>query len=135
MPQIVWTEKFSVGYPEIDRQHKEWIKIFNTAYDKMMSNDMNTISELGINAIQEMLDYAEKHFAFEEAYMKEIGYPQLAEHTQIHISFKVKLKKIHDDFQNGIRQLNSEIMKIVENWLVYHILSEDQKYKKFTLSD
>lgn len=134
MPKIIWSDKFSVAHPEIDNQHQKWIEIFNTAHDRMMSNDVQTLSTVGIDAVNEMLDYAKMHFTYEQNYMQTIGYPALSEHIDLHNAFTMKLKRINDDYDNGIKQLNSEIIKIVENWLVHHILTEDQKFKNFTLS-
>ena len=134
MPKIVWSEDFSVGHLEIDGQHRKWIDIFNTAYDRMMNQSIEKLSTLGIDALEEMHQYATMHFEFEEAYMKRIGYPDLASHIAIHNAFKGKLERIRNDYQNNIRPLNSEIMKLIENWLVNHILSEDQKYKAHALS-
>ncbi len=130
MPKIVWSKDFSVGHPEIDSQHQKWIDIFNTAYDRMMNQGIEELSTLGIDALEEMYSYAEMHFKFEETYMEKIGYPDLASHIKIHNAFKGKLERIRNDFHNNIRPLNSEVMKLIENWLVDHILSEDQKYNR-----
>ncbi len=129
MPKIVWSESFSVGNDKIDKQHKKWIEIFNKAYDKMMGNDYSNLSQIGIDALSDMQSYAEMHFEFEENYMKQINYPDFASHKFQHDLFSMKLKRIHQDFDNGIPKLNSEIMKIIETWLVDHIQIEDQKYK------
>lgn len=129
MTQIIWSDDLSVGHAEIDRQHKKWIDIFNTAHDKMMNKNIENLSGIAIEAVNEMHRYAETHFAFEEAYMEEIGYPEISKHKLQHAIFTSHLKRIHDDINKGKHPLNSEIMKIIENWFVNHIRSEDQKIK------
>ncbi|MBF0202740.1 MAG: hemerythrin family protein [Desulfamplus sp.] len=131
MSKILWSENFSVGHSEIDNQHQKWIEIFNTSHDKMMSGVYKEISTLSSDALNAMREYSKMHFAFEEAYMEKIGYPDLVRHKLLHQTFMVQLNRMYDDCENGILMLNSEIMKVIENWLVNHILSEDQQYKAF----
>lgn len=131
MPKITWTDEFSVGHPEIDAQHQEWVQIFNKAHDKIMSGDSSVLSTMGMDTVNEMLKYAQTHFEFEENYMTEIEYPDLIEHKEAHYYFKAQLERINDDFKNGIKLLNSEVIKLISNWLIDHILNEDQKYGKY----
>ncbi|MBF0378638.1 MAG: hemerythrin family protein [Desulfamplus sp.] len=131
MAKITWSELLSVGNEEIDNQHKRWIEIFNTSHDKMMSCDYSLLSRIGIDALKQMMEYVQMHFEFEENYMQQINYPALLEHKLQHEFFKLQLDKINQDFENGISKLNSEIIKLIENWLIGHIQKEDQKYKTF----
>lgn len=129
MGLIQWTEKFSVGNKEIDDQHKKWIEIYNTAHEKMMSSDETLFRSSGVDALAEMKAYSEYHFSFEENLMESIGFDQLDSHKLLHNVFREKIDKIILDTHQGIHVLNSEIIKTVENWLVNHILTEDQKIK------
>ncbi len=134
MPKIIWSDALSVGDPEIDRQHRQWVDIFNTAHDRMLSDDSTGLSTIGMDALNKMIDYADTHFEYEEAYMKEIGYPNRSKHIQIHALFKNKLQRIKEDYENGTKLLNSEIIKIVKNWLLNHIQEEDKKFVSFAKS-
>lgn len=131
MPKIIWTDDFNVGHPEIDAQHKKWVDIFNTAHDQIMSGDSKILSTMGIDAVNAMMEYAATHFEFEEKYMEEMGYPDIKNHREAHHFFSLQLKRINDDFLNGNKLLNSEVIKIISNWLVDHILNMDQKYKEY----
>ncbi|MBF0303284.1 MAG: hemerythrin family protein [Desulfamplus sp.] len=131
MSKIIWSEFLSVENEEIDNQHKNWIEIFNTSYDRMMGKDYSTLSQIGVDALINMQEYTDMHFAFEEKYMQEINYPDAAEHKLKHDFFRIKLKRIRQDFDNGNPKLNSEVMKIIETWFVEHIQREDQKYNLF----
>ncbi|MBF0231965.1 MAG: hemerythrin family protein [Desulfamplus sp.] len=131
MAKIIWSESFSVGHEDIDNQHKQWIEIFNESYDKMMGNDYSVLSSIGIDALKRMQTYAQMHFGFEEKYMEQINYPDLAQHKRLHEIFEFQLDRINKEFAEGTPRLNSEIMKTIENWLVGHIQNEDQKYNTF----
>ncbi len=131
MALIEWSEKFSVGNKQIDEQHQKWIGIYNTAHEKMMSTDINLFRSVGEDALQEMKSYGEYHFSFEEKFMESIGYEGLDFHKQLHKGFMEKIDKIIRDINSGTHILNSEIIKTIENWLLHHILIEDQKIKPF----
>ena len=59
--------------------------------------------------------------------MEEIGFLGIEEHKRIHNDFVKKLDSLAIQMHQGTHLLNSEIIKIIENWLVNHILKEDQK--------
>ena len=129
MGLIQWSEKYSVGNELIDEQHKKWIEIYNTAHEKMMSSDETLFRSIGVDALTEMKAYAEYHFSSEENFMESIGFDQLESHKRLHNVFRNRIEKIILDIHKGNHVLNSEIIKTVENWLVNHILTEDQKIK------
>lgn len=86
--------------------------------------------DIGKDALKDMIEYGKYHFASEEKFMEKIGYPGIEEHKKIHEVFVGKLNTLDEQMQNGILVLNSEVIKIIENWLIDHILNEDQKYVK-----
>lgn len=129
MAKIQWTQDFSVNNPGIDQQHQRWIEIYNLAHDRMMSDEpIASKKNIGKNALTEMIDYGKFHFSFEEDFMEKIGYPDLETHKQIHKDFTQKLNRISAQMDRGEYVLNSEVIKLIENWLVQHILHEDRKY-------
>lgn len=129
MALIQWTDDFSVNNAEIDQQHKRWIEIYNSAHERMMEDGSSVAKkDIGRDALTEMLDYGTYHFDFEENHMKSIGYKDLERHQKIHREFSEKLSQVTRQLHNGEYVLNSEIIKMIENWLIQHILNEDQKY-------
>jgi len=72
-------------------------------------------------------DYTLTHFEHEEAYMASIGYGRLPEQKQQHEAFEETIdgwdiEAIDEDQDETIE----EILRIVTNWLVNHILYEDK---------
>ncbi|MBI9088871.1 MAG: hemerythrin family protein [Desulfobacterium sp.] len=133
MATIEWMDSFSVHNKTLDDQHKEWIKIFNRAHGQMMGEipEDDTL-EIGEAALIEMIKYAKFHFSSEEDYMKKIGFPGYEEHKRIHKAFTLKLDEISSQIQEGTFVMNSEIVKVIENWLIDHVLKEDQKYATYS---
>lgn len=131
MPIIQWTEDFSIGHPDLDAQHKTWVSIYNQAHDRMMDPDETEFQSTGIDALKEMKAYSRHHFKMEEAYMAEIGYPQLEAHKAMHQHFARQIETMISDLSNGTHVLNSEVIKRIETWLTHHILKEDKKIQDF----
>ena len=95
-----------------------------------------------------MMDYAMYHFKFEEEYLYNMGYPGIVEHARTHKDFDTRIYQFFREFHDGntvlnseteqapllLREtvLNSELLKMIKNWLLDHILVEDKKYSLFS---
>ena len=126
MPYIIWDESFSVQVKEIDDQHKKWIGIINELHDSLIGG--TGFDEITGKSLRAMEEYGAFHFAFEEQYMAEIGYGDLAGHKYEHDVFLKKIRQYVQDEADGKLILNTEIMKILKDWLVNHILHCDKRY-------
>lgn len=130
MPIIKWDDSFSVGNDRIDAEHQKWIAMYNQAHDKMMAMGRKDHREIAYSALAQMLEYTRYHFASEEQWMKDINYPGFERHRQKHELFLRRVQKIRNEYDKGNPMLNSELMKVMENWLMNHILKEDKKIAK-----
>ena len=129
MPKIEWNESLELNIPEIDEQHRRWVDIINELHDSLMSHGGE--HNLTIKILNEMVDYGQFHFTFEEDYMKKIGYPEIAMHSSMHNAFMKDLVNKMQQERGGGLVLNTEVMKILTGWLLSHIMVEDRKYKEF----
>ena len=131
MSLIEWTEEFSVGIDEIDRQHRKWISIVNELHDSIIEKrGMNSLKEL----IGEMEEYTDFHFSAEEEMLQKAGWPELDRHKRIHFSFKQQVTQLKRDISSGEMVLRSQVMSVIKNWLTDHILKEDREYSEFILN-
>lgn len=126
---IEWDEeRFSVGVPAMDDQHKNWINMINDLHAAFLGKaDSVTVEKL----IAHILDYCRYHFAAEEALMKRIGYVNFVDHRDAHARFFVKIKAMESDLLSGSQPLKTQIMCIMKNWLEEHILTQDMDYRNF----
>ena len=122
-------KKMATGFPEIDGQHKEWIRRVNEFDDAV-------INRKGQEAIQNTLDflnqYSETHFAGEEALMAQHKSPIQKQNRAAHDEFRGKLAEIQSWVKNeGATSVEVvELKDIVEQWLVNHICTIDVKLRK-----
>lgn len=137
LEHLSWTERFSVGRPEFDAQHKKLIEMINELADcQRLSVDSPGTAQL-LQAKQtfhqvltEMFDYTQLHFNVEEAYLQAIGYPQSQAHQQEHASFIEKLAALslaaaEDDLDMA------GVHHYLKGWLFGHILQSDMAYRQF----
>ena len=131
MPKIEWDESFSVHNAEIDGQHKKWIELFNKTHNILMKSDIEASLDPGIEAIKAMQDYACYHFKFEEEYMRTMNYPDFFNHKRLHKDFDDKIYSYSRLVHEGKLVSNTEILKLIRNWLLDHITIEDKKFAQY----
>jgi len=131
MSQITWDDSYSVGNDAIDAQHKEWIAIYNRLDHVILNGSPGDLTSVREEILQAMMEYASYHFRQEEQYMREIGCPDVVAHKRLHTDFDDQLYNYHRMIRDGKLVLNTELIFIIKNWLLNHILKEDMKYRAF----
>ena len=120
-----WSKKYSVGLVTIDQQHEVLIDLI----DMMMEEDKKESGhspELQLVA-SSLLNYCQAHFHFEEAIMRRIELPVRAAHQKLHDQFLNSVATKLEAHAKGNCELG-EIITLLKDWLIGHILSEDVKY-------
>lgn len=125
MAFIQWSENMSVGNHIIDQQHKNLVKMVNTVYDAMGQGKGDEVLKPILKAL---VDYTKSHFSHEEQFMKQIGYPNLVQHQQIHQAFTQKVQDVYAKVTAGQHVSSVSLAGFLKDWLVSHIMSEDKKY-------
>ena len=123
---IEWTNDLSVGVSSIDAQHQQLFKMA----DELFEAGKNGKSKEKIGDLLGFLDrYTKQHFKDEEAYMKSINYPGLAEQEKAHQAFVNELTKLKGEFDKSGGNIAVIIgaNQIVVEWLTKHISGMDKK--------
>lgn len=125
MALMQWDETMSVGVELLDRQHQRLIALINETYEAIQKHDEKAIGEL----VVKMREYANMHFAAEEGYMKQYGFPGLEDHKFKHARFNQEV----DTFQKEqFAKTNlSQIFVFLSRWLTSHIMDEDKQYMQY----
>jgi hemerythrin len=128
MAFIQWSENMSVGDKRIDGQHRTLIDMINKLYDAMSSGK-------GDNVIQptmvSLITYTKNHFAYEEQFLQQIGYPELAAHKRLHQDLITKVQDFQGKLSAGQRLSPVALGGFLKDWLTSHILNQDKKYSVF----
>ena len=134
MARIEWDETYSTYNPEIDKQHKKWIEIYNELHETLLKGGVKDLLGVTVNTLKAMEDYAHYHFEFEENFMKSIDFPNIVEHKRLHKDFDTRIYELNKDVREGRAVLNTQLIKIMRNWIVDHILNADKQYAEHSQS-
>ena len=127
-----FTEDCMIGIQEIDEEHRHLFQLLNDATE-IMNGGWDT-SVVGKNILQKLKDYAATHFAHEEAYMEQIGDPELALQKKEHAQFKEKVEsyQIAEWTKEESEKVVNELLPFMAKWLYRHILGSDIMIGTFT---
>lgn len=134
MKKVAWDKSFNIGVDVIDKAHAELFRIIHKMID--LSDDASTTRHTCKELLKYLEAYSMAHFAEEEEYMRSIRYAGYAHHKQIHDHFRdetlISLKReleLSDYAPRAIHHLTDTM----QNWLVEHIMKEDQAIVKKTV--
>ena len=128
MNNITWSEEYSVGVEELDRQHKKIIEVIN---ELNQNTDLNSRSEKLHNLLGRIIIYAQKHLDYEEKLLKENNYPDLENHLQKHDNYKLQVSDFAVEILEYREGLSTQLIEYLNEWWINHILKEDMQYKPF----
>lgn len=131
MAFFTWDDKYSVGIKELDYQHQQLISMLNDLYAAMQEQKANDI--LG-SILVKLVNYTKNHFATEEKYFAQYGYPDAANHIKEHVSFTGQVLKFKEDFDAGRTTMSVSVTSFLKNWLISHISGTDKKYTPYLSS-
>lgn len=123
MALMVWEDKYSVNVNQVDGQHQEIFRLVN-ALDDVLSEDRAVIAE----KLTDLVGFVVNHFATEEKYMQETGYPNYAAHKKMHDDLVAQVAAIQEKFSAGEQDITGDITAFVRDWLYQHIPNIDKQY-------
>ncbi|MDR2807575.1 MAG: bacteriohemerythrin [Spirochaetaceae bacterium] len=130
---VEWDNRYSVGIPAIDEQHKELFNLTNNLYSACLQGDKES-GEYFKEVIRATVNYVRFHFTAEEKIMMRIQYPELEDHKRDHESF---VKKVLDDvkaFEEGHNFVPNTFVRFLRDWVLTHIAVTDKKYAEYILN-
>ncbi len=147
---IIWSKKYSVGFDEIDNQHKVLVDLINKLEDIYENrNNYKDFEGMLDKVMVELKNYTILHFSTEEVLMQMFTYGDFETHKQSHDHFisliseqrniilqLIKEKQGKDE--KTVERHNKEIYQRVEKitdflqkWLLNHIMKSDFEYIEF----
>jgi len=122
-----WKEEFSVGIPEIDKEHQVLTRcatdIENAVTKGEPTDKVNA-------AIERLLFCIRVHFSGEEHLMRTVQYPHLEAHAKEHQDFLLDVKEI---VSSGA-PVSAETLEYLRKSLEKHFMADEKDYGVFVLS-
>lgn len=132
-PFVQWSDDYLVGIAAIDNDHKTLFALVNRLHDRIKAGDGE--DAVG-DALDGLVDYIDTHFAREERYMEECGYPDIIPHAQKHRDLARTVHSLKTLFEDDPREIeNDAILRFLKNWLTNHILKADMDYVPYVMGE
>ena len=119
-----WSEKFNIGIDVIDNQHRQILDYIN-ALEKIRAT--GAAREQIKDVFDDLIDYTQSHFSFEENLLAQVNYQFLPSHRSIHELFVKRLNDYRQRFDNG-ESVEDDLHRLLSKWLINHIQHDDQDY-------
>ena len=122
-----WDKRFNIGIDSIDKAHRKLFSIVHKLIE--LSKDKSSGQWACAEGIKYYKNYAVKHFADEEAYMRSIDYKGYEIHKRLHDDMRQKtLPALEKDLtESGYSEESiHHFIGICIGWLTAHIIIEDR---------
>ncbi|WP_067518638.1 bacteriohemerythrin [Endozoicomonas ascidiicola] len=126
---LPWKDEYSLGIDIVDEQHRGLIGIVNTFYYHVSLGNVDMVM---VPTLELLRKYGAIHFATEEAMMKEMNYPQLAEQQEEHQALLEKTEQIAASIssENDVWK----VMPFLKRFWMDHILTDDREFAECYLA-
>lgn len=127
MLQIQWQDRFNIGVEIVDQAHHRLFTIVQRIMDLYV--EMHEDKFACVEGIKYFKAYTLKHFAEEEAYMRQIGYSGYLAHKKIHDRMRHETLPALERFlydSNFSTIAVQRFIGVCTGWLTGHILIEDR---------
>jgi hemerythrin len=115
------------GITEIDHEHAGLLDCLQRL---QLYVDKGHGFAASIDAVQTLKTYAVAHFAHEEAYLMEHGFPGVEEHVKQHLAITEYVAELYDQVLNG-EEIESPLVEMMRNWIIKHIGVEDMEFANY----
>jgi len=127
MRQIIWKDEYLTGVEEIDRQHKEFVKLINRLN---IIHDCGNYSGYALRLLNEVGKYADYHFTSEENLMIITKYPQLESQEKAHKDLLIRYRQLVESYKSQNAGID-DIIHFLEVWFTGHTVQVDKKIGEF----
>ncbi len=127
-----WEDTYYVNIDSLDRQHKKIVDLINNAHKELTEGARPDESR---KIIEELLDYTEYHFKFEEKLLEKYSYPVINSHKKQHKNLCEKVSLLKNDLEKGRDIEPLDLLAFLVDWLQDHIVGSDKKYSNLLINN
>lgn len=128
MSYLNWNNAFVTGIEIVDQQHQRLVDMLNQLAELLLNSaTINQQDAKGL--IDGLVSYVAEHFSTEERLMQqfEVDPRHSQHHVHSHRDFANKVSYTLEQFSKDQSLSGVELLQFLSNWLIFHILGEDQK--------
>jgi len=128
MKAIVWSQILSVGFEEIDEDHRKLVGIFNELNEAVTGG---AAADYVAATLEELINCTVWHFSHEERLMLKHHYDGIEEHKAEHRELIESAKELQAALLQAGEGVGGEQIAFLDRWLTGHILTTDQRLGAF----
>lgn len=125
MPLLEWNPGLTVEVSSMDEEHQQLISLVNALNEAMKQGRAKDEMD---RVFGELARYTQTHFASEERYMAQVGYPHLEQHQKEHAELMNAVSAFRKDYHAGKALISVKLMGFLRDWIRNHIQQSDRKY-------
>lgn len=131
---IEWNEKLATGNDNIDNQHKELFRRFDSL---LAACNQRKGKEEVHNLLLFLGDYVKTHFSMEETLQRKHHYPHYPAHKEEHDGFIGDLQRLEEQLkvEGPSFPLVIQTNQTMVNWLIKHINRMDKEMAVYLRSN
>lgn len=125
MSLFTWKPEYSVNEAVLDDHHRKLFSVLNSVYEHVMNSlEVDCV----LPTIDQLSAYTRYHFATEEEYMREKGFPGIDDHIAKHREFTHTIEELRSGYHNNDLEVTRELIVLLGEWLLRHVINEDRKF-------
>ncbi len=125
MALVEWKNIYVVNVVEVDNQHKKLVGLVNELHDAMIIGKGKEVLQKVLN---DLVQYTLYHFATEEKYFDQYGYPESEHHKKQHKDLVEQVAALQKKYNSGEKVLTLDVMNFLRDWLHDHIIGSDKLF-------
>jgi hemerythrin-like metal-binding protein len=122
--ELNWGDKHAVGFQGIDDEHKDLFEAVRGLESAMAR--FAAPAEMGV-LLEKLVAATGKHFASEEAMMREAKYPGLPLHAANHQRLMKKVEAFAVRHSRSGVVVNQHALNFLRDWLLHHMENDDTR--------
>ena len=124
MTLLHWDPSYSLGIPSVDMEHRQMINEINRVHAGLERQAHPFEIE---SALEDIYAGIASHFALEERYMREAGYPEYAAHKNEHEDLLDQIRDLMDQYHLDPEQGRKSLEKSLSDWFSKHFATFDAR--------
>ncbi|WMJ76843.1 MULTISPECIES: bacteriohemerythrin [unclassified Sedimentibacter] len=131
---MLWKDKYELGVPLIDNQHKELFRRVELFIQTVKSSaDWNEKVSKVNETLEFMKGYVVEHFNAEEGYQRSIEYPGYDMHKKIHDDMVSYVLSVSEEYEKSgcDEKLMLQFAGKLLAWLINHVAADDQNIASY----
>ena len=124
MAYIEWSDNLSVGFDEMDEDHRKLVELANSLH---VAIDGGFPGEEISMVFAELVSYTQWHFRHEERLMQQAEYHGLEAHKKEHTELTAKVLALQASYHEGDISVPDRLMPFLREWLAHHIQEVDRE--------